>query len=173
MPCDKGDLLIESYASMNQQLLIEEQCILSTLKYSMCVAPYSRCQIDSLEAARAQVIKAAVGLNPKTIQSMLFLPRMMNGVGSQPLMPLYQQVLAESLSTCHNDTGRLGRLARCVTAAHLHAAAPARLANPPYAWETRQDAMVLRKAAFMHEGRLHIDIKEHPGSINPDLDTYE
>ncbi len=78
---------------------------------------------------------------------MMFLPRILYGVGSQPLLPLYQQVLAESISTCHNDTGRLGRLAREVTAIHL--GTDDDLSRPGDDWEQRQDAMALRKAAFI------------------------
>ncbi len=48
--------LSDSLATGSIALMVEEQCILSTLEYGMCVAPYSKRQIARLDAARARVI---------------------------------------------------------------------------------------------------------------------
>lgn len=58
---DKGQKLIDSMASMDQSLIIEELCILSTLNYSLCVAPYSANQIKQLDRLRARTIIALSG----------------------------------------------------------------------------------------------------------------
>ena len=167
---EKGEQLVQSSLSQRQKLLCEEQTIMAAVRYAFCITPYKPGQLKKLDAARARIIKAILGLPGSTSNDFIYLPTSHAGLGYKSLAPTYAQVAAESLVTSLNDKGSLGALTRSLRDRHLKAlpaeerSAGASLRSPRKKWRThRSAAMCLRQAAWLSEYGMLLDQPSNSG----------
>ena len=139
---------------MQQKLELEEHCILSKLRYSFSVTPYSPTQLNTLELLRSRLLKDILSLDRSTYSDLLYLPHTHLGCQFRSLIPTYVQMAGQSLATSLADKGRLGTIARALSVTHVRRArtkdnSPS-LAHPKLCWmQSRPYAMCLRRAAWI------------------------
>ena len=125
-----------------------------------------------LDGLRGRILRAILKLPLSTATDMLFLPADKLGLQYRSLLPTYVLVAAQSLATRQEDKGRLGTLARALSAGHIAAVTPKRgtlrptLAKPLTCWiHSRPRALCLRRAAWIHEYGIHVITSNSPYSL--------
>lgn len=109
---DKADAIYKSRLSGRQQLMMDTDCILHSLRHSFCVAPLTARQLTRLDSIRARLYKYTLGMPATAPHAAIYASPNVGGMGAVSLMQEYVQVCAETQVTSLSHPGRLGTLAR-------------------------------------------------------------
>ncbi len=165
---------------------MEHSCLLSQMRNSCSVVPYTKRQLQDLDNERANFIKQVMGLPASTCNDLVFLPEDKVGLRRTSIVPIYTQIAADTLIHALEDRGRLGQLTRALTRAHIaaktsqltpHQETPRHLSLscPDPRWKDAQGnfSMSLRKAAWIAYGGMKVDSPACYHPISDDTSVME
>ena len=168
----RGLAITRSHGTIAQKLEMERFSILGMIIYHLSVAPFSMAQLADIERARARIIKSILRISNNSASDLVCTERAHFGYGVQALAPRYAQVCAQRLTNALNDSGRLGVLARAVTAAAMERHHAHDLNHPKPGWTSLNTHMPLRQAAIANKMDLRLRFDKRSSWAAACLDLY-
>lgn len=141
-----GMRIRDSMARMGQVVDLVNSKIRPAVTYHLSLAPYTVAQVEQLDRALANTVRAACRLPRGFAQAGIMLPRDKGGMGLRPLMSDYVQSTTSALVHRLNDQGPLGVVTRGLMKAQMQKWGRSPLEHVKLAWH---QSTALRQARIM------------------------